>query len=55
MLGGCATVGGWGMRYDAADERDNSKCRTDFSSKSPDKIKYVDKINSNLNLNLSIL
>jgi len=39
MLGGCATVAGWGHRYNE-DERNlnKSNCETDFSGKSPDKL-----------------
>ena len=46
-LGGCATIAGWGKRYsDFMDFhskfgtrlRQNIKCRTDFSSFTPDKI-----------------
>ena len=39
MLGGCATVAGWGHRY-GIDNMDfyESKCMTDFSNLSPDKI-----------------
>ena len=39
MLGGCATVAGWGNRYSQDDmEYHESLCMTDFSNLSPDKI-----------------
>ena len=39
MLGGCATVAGWGNRYsqDEMEEKESS-CTTDFSDTSPDKL-----------------
>lgn len=39
ILGGCATVAGWGNRYSTEDMHDNqAKCMTDYSNHSPDKI-----------------
>ena len=44
MMGGCATVAGWGARYDSlAYEKDpvtnkSAACLTDFSSTSPHKL-----------------
>ena len=39
ILGGCATVAGWGNRYSTEDMHDNqAKCMTDYSNLSPDKI-----------------
>ena len=35
IVGGCATVAGWGYRHDLGDE--SSFCRTDFSNLSPSK------------------
>ena len=41
ILGGCATVAGWGYRYDQYTMEDSeSSCKTDHSSQSPDKIQY---------------
>jgi len=41
MLGGCATVAGWGNRYSKDEMSDNdSKCVTDFSDTSPDKLSH---------------
>ena len=37
LSGGCATVAGWGQRFDF-DNMEESKCRTDVSKFSPDKI-----------------
>ena len=39
LSGGCATVAGWGNRYDGDDDihGDSAECTTDFSSLSPDK------------------
>ena len=39
ILGGCATVAGWGNRYSTEDMHDNqAQCMTDYSNLSPDKI-----------------
>ena len=39
MLGGCATVAGWGNRYNQDEmEEKGSSCITDFSGASPDKL-----------------
>ena len=39
MLGGCATVAGWGNRYNEDDMEDKgSNCIKDFSDMGPDKI-----------------
>ena len=39
ILGGCATVAGWGNRYSTEDMDDNqAKCMTDYSNLSPDKV-----------------
>ena len=39
MLGGCATVAGWGNRYSKDEmEESDSSCTTDFSNTSPDKL-----------------
>ena len=38
VLGGCATVAGWGRRFD---DRMEGTCKTDSSGPSPDKIKLV--------------
>ena len=40
ILGGCATVAGWGDRYDqnTMEEELMSSCKTDHSNQSPDKI-----------------
>merc|ERR1712142_1194906 len=41
ILGGCATVAGWGDRYSAnMHEELDSNCRTNFHGQSPDKIAY---------------
>ena len=42
VSGGCATVAGWGARYDSRDDVGgngdiSTECTTDFSSLSPDK------------------
>ena len=41
ILGGCATVAGWGNRY-SQDDMDYymSQCMTDFKGTSPDKIRW---------------
>ena len=44
VSGGCATVAGWGNRYDGRDDHGGNgdiqtECTTDFSSLSPDKSK----------------
>ena len=42
ILGGCATVAGWGNRYSTDDMHDNqASCMTDYSNLSPDKIGFV--------------
>ena len=42
ILGGCATVAGWGNRYSTDDMHDNqAKCMTDYSNLSPDKVGLV--------------
>ncbi len=39
ILGGCATVAGWGNRYSTADMDDyQAQCMTDYSNLSPEKI-----------------
>ena len=46
ILGGCATVAGWGYRYDQYTmEESESSCKTDHSNQSPDKIQY-DAVNA---------
>ena len=40
LLQGCATVAGWGLRYDTDDlDGVDSVCKTDFSNLSPDKLR----------------
>jgi len=41
MLGGCGTVAGWGNRYNQDEMMEKeSRCETDFSDKSPDKLEH---------------
>jgi len=40
LLGGCATVAGWGHRYSGEQKYADASCRTNFANKSPHKIGF---------------
>ena len=40
VLGGCATVAGWGNRFELDNDGSEKRCSTDLSNQSQDKMGY---------------